>query len=41
VEDQFQRFNLTGAYAASTLLALMAIAVLLAMTLLERRRRST
>jgi sulfate/thiosulfate transport system permease protein len=41
VQDQFERFNLTGAYAASTLLALMAIAVLLAMTLLERRRRST
>jgi sulfate transport system permease protein len=41
VQDQFERFNLTGAYAASTLLALMAIGVLLAMTLLERRRKST
>ena len=38
VENQFENFNLTGAYAASALLALMAIAVLLSMTLLERRR---
>ncbi|HKR98265.1 MAG TPA: sulfate ABC transporter permease subunit, partial [Candidatus Dormibacteraeota bacterium] len=41
VQDEFERFDLTGAYAAATVLALMAIAVLLAMTLLERRRKST
>jgi sulfate/thiosulfate transport system permease protein len=41
VQNEFERFDLTGAYAASTLLAVMAIAVLLAMTLLERRRKST
>ena len=41
VQQQFENFNLTGAYAASALLALMAVAVLGAMTLLERRRRST
>jgi sulfate/thiosulfate transport system permease protein len=41
VQDEFERFDLTGAYAAATVLALMAIAVLLALTLLERRRRST
>jgi sulfate/thiosulfate transport system permease protein len=39
VENQFENFNLTGAYAASALLALMAMVVLLSMTLLERRRR--
>src|ERR671934_196552 len=39
VQNEYERFDLTGAYAASALLALMAIAVLLAMTLLERRRR--
>ena len=41
VQDEFERFDLTGAYAAATVLAVMAIAVLLAMTLLERRRKST
>jgi sulfate transport system permease protein len=40
VQDEFERFNLTGAYAASALLALMAVAVLLVMTALERRRRA-
>jgi sulfate transport system permease protein len=40
VENQFENFNLTGAYAASALLALMAMVVLLSMTLLERRRRA-
>jgi sulfate transport system permease protein len=39
VEKRFQNFDLAGAYAASTLLALLAMATLLAMTLLERRRR--
>jgi sulfate transport system permease protein len=41
VQDEFERFDLTGAYAAATVLAVMAIAVLLVMTLLERRRKST
>src|SRR6058998_1405203 len=40
VQNEYERFDLTGAYAASALLALMAIAVLLTMTLLERRRRA-
>jgi sulfate/thiosulfate transport system permease protein len=40
VQDEFERFDLTGAYAASALLALMAVAVLLLMTALERRRRA-
>ena len=38
VEDRFQNFDVAGAYAASTLLALLALATLLAMTLLDRRR---
>jgi sulfate/thiosulfate transport system permease protein len=41
VQNEFERFDLTGAYAASALLAVMAIAVLLVMTALERRRRAT
>jgi sulfate transport system permease protein len=41
VQDEFERFDLTGAYAASALLALMAVAVLLLMTARERRRRAT
>ncbi len=40
VEQQFQAFNLTGAYAASLVLALIAIAVILTMTLLDRRKES-
>ncbi len=40
VQNEYERFDLTGAYAASALLALMAVTVLLAMTLLERRRRA-
>jgi sulfate/thiosulfate transport system permease protein len=40
VQNEYERFDLTGAYAASALLALMAVAVLLTMTLLERRRRA-
>src|ERR671931_141533 len=39
VQNEFERFDLTGAYAASALLAVMAIAVLLVMTALEKRRR--
>jgi sulfate transport system permease protein len=40
VEQQFQAFNLTGAYAASLVLAVIAIAVILTMTLLDRRKES-
>ena len=39
VEDRFQSLDLTGAYAASLVLALLAIAVLALMTLLQRRHR--
>jgi sulfate/thiosulfate transport system permease protein len=35
VEDRFQQFDLTGAYAASIVLALMALATLLLMNLLK------
>src|SRR3954452_18883338 len=38
VQNEFERFNLTGAYAASALLAIMAVGVLLIMTALEKRR---
>jgi sulfate transport system permease protein len=38
VEDRFQAFDLTGAYAAAMLLALIAVAVLLTMTRLTRHR---
>jgi sulfate transport system permease protein len=38
VEKRFQNFDLAGAYAASALLALIALATLLAMTLLNTRR---
>lgn len=37
VEQRFQAFDLTGAYAASVVLALMAIGVILTMTLVDRR----
>ena len=37
VEDRFQSFDLTGAYAASVVLALLALLVLLSMNLLKRR----
>jgi sulfate transport system permease protein len=39
VQERFEAFDPTGAYAASVVLALMALAVLLTMTLLERRRK--
>jgi sulfate transport system permease protein len=39
VEDRYQSLDLTGAYAASLVLALLAIAVLVLMTLLQRRHR--
>ena len=38
VEKRFQNFDLSGAYAASTLLALIALAVLAGMMLVNRRR---
>ena len=38
VEKRFQNFDLAGAYAASALLALIALSTLLAMTLLRPRR---
>jgi sulfate transport system permease protein len=41
VEDRFQAFDLTGAYAASVVLALLAVAVILSMTLLDRRKKET
>jgi sulfate/thiosulfate transport system permease protein len=41
VEDRFQSLDLTGAYAAAVVLALLAVAVLLAMTLLQRRHGRT
>jgi sulfate/thiosulfate transport system permease protein len=37
VEKRFQNFDLAGAYAASTLLALLALGTLAAMVLLNRR----
>src|SRR4051812_30103489 len=40
VEDRFQAFDLTGAYAASVVLALLAIGVILSMTLLDRRKEA-
>ena len=39
VEERFQQFDLAGAYAASVVLAAMAVAVIASITLLERRRK--
>jgi sulfate transport system permease protein len=39
VEDRFQSLDLTGAYAAAVVLALLAVAVLVLMTVLQRRHR--
>lgn len=41
VEQRFQNFDLAGAYAASALLGVIAIATLLAMTLLRPRKDQT
>jgi len=41
VEQRFHQFDLTGAYAASVVLALMALVVLLSMNLLNTRRRQS
>jgi sulfate transport system permease protein len=40
VEQRYQAFDLTGAYAASVVLALVALAVIGAMTLLDRRKEA-
>jgi len=40
VEQRFQAFDVTGAYAASVVLALLALAVIGAMTLLDRRKET-
>lgn len=37
VEDRFQSFDITGAYAASVVLALLALLVLVSMNLMKRR----
>jgi sulfate/thiosulfate transport system permease protein len=41
VEKRFQNFDLAGAYAASALLAVIALVTLLVMTLLKPRKEST
>jgi sulfate transport system permease protein len=40
VQDRFENFDLTGAYTAAVVLALLAMATLLAMNLLTRRTRA-
>jgi sulfate transport system permease protein len=40
VEQRFQAFDVTGAYAASVVLALLALAVIGTMTVLDRRKES-
>ena len=35
MEERFQRFDLTGAYAAAVVLALLALVTLLAMNLIK------
>jgi len=39
VQDQFENFNVTGAYTAAVVLALLALGTLVAMNLLTRRTR--
>ena len=41
VEKRFQNFDLAGAYAASALLAVIALATLLGMTLLKPRKETS
>jgi sulfate transport system permease protein len=41
VEDRFQSLDLTGAYAAGVVLAMLGITVLTLMTLLQRRHQRT
>jgi sulfate/thiosulfate transport system permease protein len=40
VEERFQQFDIAGAYAASVVLAILAIAVILSLTLLDRRKET-
>jgi sulfate/thiosulfate transport system permease protein len=40
VEERFQSFDLTGAYAAAVVLAALALVVIVSMTLLDRRKES-
>ncbi|HEX8854857.1 MAG TPA: sulfate ABC transporter permease subunit CysW [Thermoleophilaceae bacterium] len=40
VQDHFERFDLAGAYAASVVLAAIALSTVAVMTLLQRRRRT-
>ena len=40
VKNQFDNFSLAGAYGAAIVLAILAIAVLFGMNLLQRRSRS-
>jgi sulfate transport system permease protein len=39
VQDQIENFNVTGAYTAAVVLALLALGTLVAMNLLTRRTR--
>jgi sulfate/thiosulfate transport system permease protein len=41
VENNYEHFNVAGAYAAALVLAVLALATLLAMNLIQRRNRST
>jgi len=41
VEKRFQNFDLAGAYAASALLAVIALVTLAGMTLLNKREEDT
>jgi sulfate transport system permease protein len=41
VEQQYEHFNVSGAYAAALVLAVMALATLFAMNLIQRRDRRT
>src|SRR5215218_9531767 len=41
VENNYEHFNVSGAYAAALVLAVMALATLLAMNLIQRRNKSS
>jgi sulfate transport system permease protein len=41
VENNYEHFNVAGAYAAALVLAVMALATLLAMNLIQRRNKTT
>jgi sulfate transport system permease protein len=41
VQDKYEQFDTTGAYAVSVVLALIAIATLLLMTVIRPREEST